>query len=284
MVLVLLYFFAEAIGGWWTGSLALLADAGHMFSDLAALGISLGAAWLNSRPASGQRTFGYRRAEIIAALINGALLFLVAGAIVRESWDRWWNPHVILAGPMLLITMGGLIINLISLQVLHGDHDHNLNLRAAWLHVVGDTLGSIAVIVAAILVWLWNWTWADPVASVLVCVIVLYSAGQLVWEAVQILMEYAPPDISVDKVREYLMSLDGVHSVHCLHVWTIASGLRSMSAHVVIEEDRLQPITLDQLHQSLAEQFPSLHLTLQLEPVAFPHCGQEHTADHRVSG
>ena len=272
MFLVAVYFLAELIGGWWTGSLALLADAGHMFSDLAALGISLFAAWLSAQKSSSQNTFGYHRAEILAALANSALLLLVSGGIIHEAWDRLHDPHQILAGPMLWIAIGGLIINLISLKLLHAGHQHNMNLRGAWLHVLGDTLGSIGVIVAAWLVWQFNWTWADPVASAIVCVLILYSSWNLMTDAIGVLMENAPGDIDVDSVRQQLLNMPNVVDVHCLHIWTIASGLRSLSAHVVFESGFKQSDTLTSMHDSLKKSFPLEHITLQFEEVGKTSC------------
>lgn len=289
LLLVLVYFVAELCGGWWTGSLALLADAGHMFSDLAALSISLFAAWLRRRPSAGQRTFGYHRVEVLAALANGALLLLVGGGILQEAWHRMHTPEEVLAGPMLLIAIGGLIVNLLSLAVLHGGHNHDLNMRGAWLHVMGDTLGSVAVIIAAALAWFLHWTLADPIASAIVCVIVVYSAWNLVRETLEILMESAPKDIPVDEVRRVLLSLPNVQSVHCLHVWTIASGMKSISAHIVLDPANMTDTSLEEIHRSLAERFPAQHLTLQLESSDFPLCDNDagcvidqHTPHHAV--
>lgn len=270
--LVAVYFLAELAGGWWTGSLALLADAVHMFSDMAALGVSLGAAWIARRGASAQRTFGYRRAEILAALANGATLLLVAGGIVHEAWDRFLAPQPILSGPMLWIAIGGLAVNLLSLRVLHGDHHHDLNLRGAWLHVLGDALGSVGVIAAAFLIWAFGWWWADPAASVAVCVLILFSAGGLVLEAVHVLMEHAPRDVDVEELRRLLMSLEGVRDVHCLHVWTIASGLRALSAHLVVDPDQAASLPPSMIRARLCERFPLEHVTLQIETEPCEDC------------
>ncbi len=272
LVLIALFFLAELIGGWWTGSLALLADAGHMFSDMAALGIALGAAWVSSRRGTSQHTFGFYRAEILAALANGSLLFLVAGAIFREAWERFHSPQDILAGPMLAIALGGLVVNLISLSVLHGGRNHDLNLRGAWLHVLGDTLGSIGVIAAALLVWGYGWTWADPAASVAVCLLILYSAWNLVSEAARILMEHAPSDIDVESVRSHLLAIPEVVDVHCLHIWTISSGLRSISAHLVVDMTMEPSEELARIRETLSRDFSLDHITLQIERADAPAC------------
>ena len=272
MSLVFVYLLAEIIGGWWTNSLSLLADAGHMFSDLAALALSLWVSWLKRQPASGQKTYGYHRAEILGALANGALLLLVAGGILRESWDRLQHPHDILGVPMLLIAIGGLAINAISLKILHGSHQHDLNMQGAWLHVLGDTLGSVAVIIAAALVTSFGWEWADPVASMIVCVIIVYSSWNLVKESLGILMEFAPSDLPVSDVESAIREVPGVQDVHCLHIWTIASGLRSISAHVVFATDTDSEQVLEQVHQLLADRFRAQHLTLQVETTDFGPC------------
>lgn len=280
--LVAVYFLAELIGGWWTGSLALLADAGHMFSDMASLIISLIAAQLRRRASAGQRTFGYHRAEILAALVNGALLFLVAGGIVHEAWERLWQPVSILAGPMTGIALGGLLVNLVSLRVLHSHRNHNLNLQGAWLHVLGDTLGSVGVILAGLLVWGLGWDWADPAVSILVCLLIAWSAWHFVGESLHVLMEAAPREVDVQQVRTCLLSVPGVLGVHCLHVWTIASGLRAVSAHVVVEESLAPTRALTQSRDALRARFPLEHVTLQIEHPGNPHC--EETADGACLG
>lgn len=272
--LVAIYFVAELMGGFWTGSLALLADAGHMFSDMAALVISLFAAWISTRQSSMQQTFGYHRAEILAATVNAGSLFLVSGLILHEAWDRLATPSEILSGPMLWIALGGLAINLLSLKVLHGGHEHNLNVRGAWLHVMGDTLGSLGVILAAILVQQFGWTWADPVASILVCLLILFSAWRLMKESVGILMENAPRDIDVAQVEKFLTNVSGVRSLHCLHVWLIASGLKSLSAHLVLDPEHSSQFQLHQVRKQLQERFGIEHVTLQVELPDDPVCAE----------
>lgn len=271
-VLVAIYFLAELIGGIWTNSLALLADAGHMFSDMTALGVSLFAAWISTQQPTSQRTYGYHRAEILAATLNGMLLLVVAGGILHEAWDRWQSPGEILGGPMLAIAVGGLVVNLISLKILHGAHNHNLNLRGAWLHVLGDTLGSVGVISAAVLIWQFGWNWADPLASAAVCLLIVYSASQLLWESLGILMEHAPANVSVVDVERFIMQFPEVQNVHCLHIWTVSSGLKALTAHVVVAAEQSTAFDLQAVRTDLQKTFEIDHITLQIERSDAPPC------------
>ncbi|MBL8851721.1 MAG: cation transporter [Planctomycetaceae bacterium] len=273
--LAAVYMAAEAIGGWLSGSLALLADAGHMLSDVAALALSLFAVWMASRPASVQRTFGYHRAEILAALANGALLLAVSGGILIEAWHRWQTPSEIDTTTMLVIAVGGLIVNGIMLKVLHGGHQHDLSVRGAWLHVMGDTLGSVGVIAAAVGLKFGQLTWIDPLASAAICVLIVVSAVNLLRETIDILMEAAPATVSVADVRACLLSLPGVRDVHCLHVWRIASGRDSMSAHIVVEDEQWSADQLRRARSALQERFAVGHITLQMEPVGFHACSDQ---------
>jgi cobalt-zinc-cadmium efflux system protein len=269
------YMAAEAIGGWLSHSLSLLADAGHMLSDTAALGLSLFAVWIATQPATAQRTFGYHRAEILAALVNATTLIAMAGLILFEAWDRWRKPHEIHTGVMLGVALGGLAVNLAMLGVLHAGRHGNLNVRGAWLHVLGDTLGSAAVITAAIGLRVWHWTWLDPAASAAISLLIVYSSWSLLRETVHVLMEGAPASISVDDVRECLLAAPGVSGVHCLHVWTITSGLNSLSAHVVVDRDRVGAAQLSELRHAVQHRFPVGHVTLQIEPEGFAACPDE---------
>ncbi|MEW4490853.1 cation diffusion facilitator family transporter [Thalassoglobus sp. JC818] len=284
MSLVFIYFLAELFGGLWTGSLALLADAGHMFSDMTALAISLFAAWMVSRTSTAQQTFGHLRAEILAAAFNGSLLFLVAGGIMHEAWERFMDPQPILGGPMLWIAIGGLVVNLISLKVLHGGHTHDLNMRGAWLHVMGDTLGSVAVILAAVLIYFFQWNWVDPLISVIVCLLILVSSWNLVREAIRVLMEYAPNDIDVSDIESHLQSLSNIHGVHCLHVWTISSGLTALSAHVVVDSQCSHREMLREITELLKSRYRIHHLTLQIESVDDPICSESSLVDCTTNG
>ncbi len=269
LALVATYLIAEVVGGLWAGSLALLADAGHMFSDVGALALSLFAIWLAQRPSSVERTFGYHRVEILAALANGVALVAVALLILREAVLRVSAPREVLGAPMLIVAVGGLIINLAGLFMLHGGKDSNLNVRGAWLHVLSDTLGSIGVIAAALLVWAFGWTRADPIASIGIALLVIYASWNLIRETVGVLMEAAPGHIDVEEVRRALGETPGVLSMHDLHVWTITSGFVSLSCHVESSHQVPNRDLLTALQELLRERFGIDHVTIQIEPAGF---------------
>lgn len=264
------YMVAEFVGGWITNSLALLADAGHMLSDVAGLGLSFFAVWIASRPSPSNRTFGYYRAEILAALVNGATLIAIAGSIFWEAVHRFTAPQEVEAPLMMGIAFGGLLINLASLSILHSGRDENLNLKGAWLHVMMDALGSVGALFAGGAIWLFGWTWADPAASIIIGILVIYSSWRLLAEAVSVLMENAPRGIDVDEVFAALRGTPGVVEVHDLHVWTITSGLESLSSHVVSDESRKHSELLADLRGTLHERFGIDHITIQIEPEDFP--------------
>jgi cobalt-zinc-cadmium efflux system protein len=260
------YLVAEVVGGLITNSLALLADAGHMFSDVAALGLSLFALWMAERPPTPQRTYGYYRTEILAALANGAALVAVSVFIFLEAVRRFRHPPEVHGGVMLAIALGGLLVNLAGLRLLGAHRQESLNIRGAWLHVLTDTLGSLGTIVAGGLIWGLGWNLADPLTSILVGLLVIYSAWQLVAESVSVLMENAPLGVDVDEVRDCMARSPGVCSVHDLHVWTITTGLNALSAHVVIEDGRGHAELLTEIRQVLHEHFGIDHITIQIEP------------------
>ena len=267
LALVAGYMVAEIAGGLLTNSLALLADAGHMFSDAAALGLALFALWFAARPAPRHRTFGYYRAEILAALANGATLVAVAVFIIVEAYGRLQDPPEVRAGLMIVIAAGGLVVNLVALRLLHGGRHESLNIRGAWLHVLTDLLGSVQAVVAGALILAFDWWWADPVASVLIGLLVLYSAWGLVSASVSVLMESAPAHIDVDAVRDALRDLPGVAEVHHLHVWSITSGMTALSAHLVPVEGARQPwdVLLARAGEELRTRFHIGHTTIQIE-------------------
>jgi cobalt-zinc-cadmium efflux system protein len=265
------YMVAEAIGGWVSNSLALWADAGHMLSDSGSLALSLFALWMVRRPPTQQQTFGLARAEILAAMINGILLVGVAIGIAWEAWERWSIPHDIDVKVMAGVALGGLLVNLLMLRVLHGGHEHNLNLRGAWLHVIGDLLGSVGVLVAAACLP-FGWWWADPLVSVVIALLVVASAWRLLSDAVGILMEHSPRSVDVAEVRRVLSEEPGVADVHCLHVWSLASGFHIISAHVVMQAGRDVSSALAGLRGRVQERFQVEHVTLQVEPADFCGC------------
>jgi cobalt-zinc-cadmium efflux system protein len=265
--LAALYFFAEVVGGIWSNSLALLADAGHMFSDIAALGLSLFAVWLASRPAPAHRTYGYYRAEILAALANGSTLIAVAFYIFVESYQRFREPPEVQSGLMMAVAVGGLVVNLAGLFILHGGRQENLNVRGAWLHVLSDALGSVGAIVAGALIWAYDWNWVDPVASALIGILLIHASWQLVRESVSVLMENAPYGVDVDEVHAFMRTTPGIASVHDLHIWSITSGLHALSAHVTTTDASVQHAQiLRLLREGLHNQFDIDHVTIQIEP------------------
>lgn len=269
LVLVLAYMVAEVAGGILTGSLALLADAGHMFSDAAALGLALFAIWFARRPAPGGFTFGFHRTEILAALVNGATLVAVSVYIFVEAFRRFRAPPEVDGGPMMAIAVGGLLVNLAGLWILRGGREESLNVRGAWLHVLTDALGSVQAIVAGGLIWGLGWNWADPVASVLIGLLVLYSSWALVRESVSVLMQRAPGHIDVGELRTAVLGVDGVTGICDMHVWTVTTGLDSMSAHVVVEEGRDDREMLRAVRELVHAQFGIDHVTVQIEPEGF---------------
>jgi len=262
--LVSLYMVAEVVGGLLTNSLALLADAGHMLSDAVSLALALFALWVAQKPRSPERTFGYHRTEILAALANGVTLVAIAIYIVVEAWNRFRSPRDVDGQTMMWIAIGGLAVNLAGLWILHGGRDESLNVKGAWLHVMADTLGSVQAIVAGALIWAFGWNLADPIASVLIALLVTWSSWTLLRESVNVLMEATPGHIDAEEVEEALTAVDGVTEVHDLHVWTITSGFESLSVHARIEgRDRVE--ILREMRRVIREQFEIEHSTVQLE-------------------
>lgn len=227
---------AEAIGGWFTNSLALLSDAGHMLSDAASLGLSLVAMRFARRAASPGKSYGYRRMEILAALANGTALYVIAIAIAWEAWQRLFTPPTVASAPMMGIAFIGLLANLASAWVLlrQGDVKDNLNLRSAYLHVLGDALGSVGAIAAGALMYLYGWYIADPIVSVLVALLILRGAWDVVSQSVHILMEGAPSGADIEAVTAALAGIEGVCNVHDVHIWTVTSGYDVFSGHIVV--------------------------------------------------
>lgn len=263
------YLIAEVIGGLLTNSLALLADAGHMLSDVAALALSYFAVWIADRPSPAEKTYGYHRAEILAALANGAGLVAISIYIFVEAFQRFREPPEVLGAPMMWIAVGGLLVNVLCLWILHSGRRESLNIRGAWLHVLTDAFGSVGAIVAGILIWQFDWKWADPAASVAIGILVVISSWRLLAESVSVLMESAPLGVDVDEIRTAILETPGVTGVHSLHVWTITSGLDSLSAHVVINEAQKHGDLLKQLRTMLHERFGIDHITIQIEPEDF---------------
>ncbi|MBZ5587936.1 MAG: cation diffusion facilitator family transporter [Acidobacteriia bacterium] len=263
------YMVAEVVGGLAANSLALLADAGHMLTDVAALSLSLFALWVARRPASARRTYGNRRIEVLAALANGTTLIVLAVLIVVEACRRWAQPPAVKGGLLLVIASGGLVVNLISLAVLHRERNEGLNVRGAWLHVLTDALGSVQAIVAGVLISALGWFWADPAASVLIGGLVIVSAWSLVRESLDVLMEAVPRGIDLAEVERAIGAIDGVAAVHDLHVWTITSGFVALSAHVTVLSDSDTEV-LWRIREALRDRFGIEHSTIQVEQSQHP--------------
>jgi len=262
----------EVIGGLITNSLALLADAGHMLTDVAALALALFAIWLANRPATPVRSFGFYRAEILAALVNAATLVTVSIYIFWEAFQRLGAPPEVESGPMLAVAVAGLAANAASAWVLMrgGGHQHNLNTRGAFLHVIGDMLGSAGAIAAALVMLGTGWYLADPILSAGIGGLILFSSWRLLKEAVDVLLESTPKHIDPDSVRAALAATPGVRGVHDLHIWTVTSGLVAMSGHVEVDPGQDWGTTLPRLTAALRDQFGIAHATLQPEA---PHNG-----------
>ncbi|MBA3804460.1 MAG: cation transporter [Acidobacteria bacterium] len=269
LVLTAIYMLAEAFGGWWTGSLALLADAGHMLTDVAALALALIAMWFSARPATSSKTFGYYRLEILAALTNGVALVLISLLIFYEAYQRLDAPPAVKSGTMTLVATGGLAVNVLCAWLLHGDHKEDLNVRGAWLHIIGDALGSVGAIAAGILMSVYGWYAADPLFSFLIGLLIVWSSWNLIRESTNVLLEGTPAHINLAAVEDSILETEGVEDVHDLHVWTITSGREALSAHVIHVEAISQAELLKHLRTKLHDRFGLDHLTIQMETAAF---------------
>ncbi len=264
LLLTAIFFVAEVVGGFLSNSLALLADAGHMLTDVAALALSLFVVWFSRQPASPEKTYGYLRWEILAALLNGTVLLVVSGAILWESAARLRHPEAVASGTMLVVAVGGLVINLICAWVLHPVHQHSLNARGAYLHVLGDLLGSLGTVAAGVIVRATGWLPADPIASIVVTLLIVRSAWSLLTESINVLLESTPSHISLGAVRQRLHEITGVESVHDLHVWTVTSGVVAMSAHAIVPEPAEHQRVLNDV-LAVMKQFGVDHVTVQIE-------------------
>jgi cobalt-zinc-cadmium efflux system protein len=254
----------EALGGWASGSLALLADAGHMLTDVGALALTLLTAWIAQRPADETKTYGYLRWEILAALVNGAALFMIAGWVVVEAIQRIDHPQPIRTGLFLVVAAAGLVVNLVSLGLLHGSRRGSLNARGAYLHVLGDALGSVGALAAAAIVWLTGWTVADPIVSIALSVLILVGAWRLLRESTDILLDAVPRHVALAEVQRRILSVQGVTEVHDLHVWTVVNGVVAMSGHAVAPELAAHPDVLEGIRTEMAA-LGIGHVTMQLE-------------------
>ncbi|MCU9612009.1 cation diffusion facilitator family transporter [Caldibacillus lycopersici] len=274
-IIITSYMIVEAVGGFLTNSLALLSDAGHMLSDSISLGIGLLAFTLGDRVASYSKTYGYKRFEILAAVFNGGALIIIALFISYEAFRRFNNPAEVAANGMLTIGFIGLLINIIVAWYMlkNGDTEDNLNLRAAFLHVISDMLGSVGAIVAALCIMFFQWSWADPLASLIVAILVLNSGWRVTSEALHVLMEGTPKNINIEEIVKTIEKIPGIISIHDLHVWSITSGQNAFSCHAVVNGDLsisesqkiLRKIEHDLGHKGIN------HITIQIESSEHPH-------------
>jgi cobalt-zinc-cadmium efflux system protein len=254
----------EVIGGFLSNSIALLADAGHMLTDVAALALALFVAWFSRQPSSPQKTFGYLRWEILAAFVNGAALLLISAWIAFEAVMRLRTPEPVAGGLMLVIAVSGLVVNIIAARILVRSSTHNLNARGAYLHVLGDLLASVGTVAAAIAIHYTGWLIADPIASVLTTVVIMRGAWQLVRESVDILLESTPAHIPMPAVRGQLEAIPGIESVHDVHVWAVTPAVVAMSAHCIVREPGQHQHVLEHIHDAM-RLFGIEHVTIQLE-------------------
>ncbi len=254
----------EVIGGLLSNSIALLADAGHMLTDVAALGLALFVAWFSRQPANPQKTYGYLRWEILAAFVNGSTLLLISAWILWEAVIRLRAPEAVSGGLMLVVAVSGLVINVIAARVLSKGSSHNLNARGAYLHVLGDLLASVGTVAAAIAIRYTGWLLADPIASILTTVLIMRGAWQLVRESVDILLESTPAHIPLPAVRGQLEAIPGIESVHDLHVWAVTPAVVAMSAHCIVREADQHQHVLGHIHDAM-RLFGIEHVTIQLE-------------------
>jgi cobalt-zinc-cadmium efflux system protein len=259
------FMIVELAGGLISNSLALIADAAHMLTDVGALGLSLFVLWFSRRPARPEKTYGYLRLEILAALINGVTLVIIALTIFWQAYQRLLEPQQVEGKLMLAVSAAGFVVNLIAARMLHSSADHNLNLRGAYLHVIGDLVGSAGAILAAILIVTSGIVIADPIISIVVGLLILYSSWKLVRESVDVLLESVPAHIDLSAVRSAIDDIPGVDEVHDLHVWTVTSGLISMSAHAVVQNPDHNQRVLQEIHRALRDRFGISHITVQLE-------------------
>lgn len=264
LVVTAAFMVAEVVGGVVSGSLTLLADAGHMLTDVAALGLSLLAMRLAERPPDPERTFGWVRLEILAALVNGAALLAISALIVFEAWRRLREPVSVDGSILLWIGVAGLVVNVVSSMLLHAHAGENLNVRGAYLHVIGDLLGSLGAVTAGLIIMSTGWTLADPIISVLIALLILVSAWRLVHEATEILLEAAPQHIDVTELIEELRSIDNLDDVHDVHVWTLTSGFVALSGHGVIDDPAGHTRVLEEVQERMRRHGIE-HVTFQLE-------------------
>lgn len=274
--LTTVYLVAEVVGGLLTGSLALLADAGHMMTDVAGLSLALLAIWFGGRPATPERTYGYYRAEILAALANAIVLFGISFYILYEAYQRFLNPPKVASGWMLLVAAIGLAVNLVGMAILRSGAGESLNMKGAYFEVLSDMLTSIGVIAAGLIMWATGWYYADPLFSAGIGLFILPRTWKLLTDAVHVLLEGTPAGVNLAAVRETIGGTVGVAGVHDLHAWSLTSGMNALSVHVVLDDGADHGAVLAGVRRRIVEGFPIVHTTIQVEPRGWEGCESPH--------
>ena len=297
LVLISTYMMAEVVGGVLSGSLALIADAGHMLTDAAAIGMALVAMWIADRAASAERTFGYQRTEVLAALANTVALWVIAGWILFEAYHRAFSEDIEVNGlPVLLVGLGGLVINVLAAKVLHGSSEHSMNVEGALQHVIADMLGSFAVVISAVLILVFHnpntadaflgidWMLADPILSVVIALLIVYNSRHLIRSVMVVLLEGVPDHIDVYKLCSDIEDLEGVTVIHDVHVWTITSGSEAFTAHVLVDPSYAETdLLLERIKELVHRDYGITHVTIQLE-VSGANCAIEnHHVEHLLA-
>ena len=279
LVLIVGYMFVEVVGGLLSGSLALIADAGHMLTDAASIGLALAAMHFATRAASTRRTFGYHRLEILAALVNGLTLVGISIWVIVEAYQRFLDPPTVQGGIVLTVGSVGLLVNLAAAWILHGSAKHSLNVEGALQHVIADLLGSVAVVVSGVLIWAFGWYLADPILSAFIGVLILAGTWRLLARVVHVLLEGTPDHVDVETLCNRMQDVDGVAGVHDVHCWTLAPGYDALTAHITVDPGRAEEIghdaVLDRLRHIAYHEFKLNHVTLQLENTA-DRCNEDH--------
>ena len=267
------FLIVEVIGGFYTGSLALLSDAGHMLTDVGALGLAIIVSRLADLPPDERRTYGYLKTEILGAFINGATLVAICGFILWEAFQRIQHPQPILAIPMLIVATLGLLANLISAQILRRNKSNDINLKAAYLHLIFDALGSVGAIMSGLLIWLWGVYWIDTIASLLIVILILAGTWKMILNSVKMLIDSVPEGMNYGQIRRSILNLNHVIDVHDLHIWSIGQNNPALSAHIILTNDCTEKQHWDQclkqVQDMLAQSFNIKHTTIQVEPLGF---------------
>jgi cobalt-zinc-cadmium efflux system protein len=266
----------EAIGGYVTNSLALMSDAGHMLTDISALALSVLALWFASKPANVHKTYGYYRLEILTALMNGVLLLGITAVIAWEAYHRFMQPEPVRVGPVLVVSGIGLVANLFALALLH--RSHSMTVRGAFLHLLGDALSSVGVMIGAAIMWTTGWFVIDPLISVVIALVIIFGSYRLVRDAVDVLLEATPGHVDMDEIRRIMRQVPGITGVHDLHVWTISSGIYALSAHLVVPDPLAcnNDEILSAVKHQLFDRFRIDHTTIQIESETYAHVGEVH--------